>query len=204
VRTSPIDDKRALRVRLKAALALLTPAQRSARSAAACGRALVNDLFPPNSTVMLYAPMVEQGEVDLRLLEDGLTRRGCRLCIARVDWETGAMTPALVDDLDADLVEDPKFPGRGLMRPREDARDIPAAEIDVVVVPGLGFDRMGRRIGRGAGFYDRFLAGLATGRTLRMALAFDEQIVDSVPVEEHDVGVQVVVTPTEIVRPAGA
>ena len=69
-------------------------------------------------------------------------------------------------------------------------------------MPGLGFDRAGRRIGRGAGFYDRFLGGLAAkaGRGLRVALAFDEQIVDVVPVGELDVGVEVIVTPTEIIR----
>ena len=195
--------KQALRERLKIALAGLTPAQRGARSAAACGRALESDLFPAGSTVMLYAPMVEQGEVDLRLLAEGLALRGCRLCVARVDWGSKAMVPAAVGNLTKDLVPDAAFAGTGLRGPRADAPLVAITDLDVIVVPGLGFDRLGNRIGRGAGFYDRFLGGLGRGRPVRVALAFDEQIVESVPVEGHDAPLDVIVTPTAVVRVGG-
>ena len=58
-------------------------------------------------------------------------------------------------------------------------------------------------IGRGAGFYDRFLEGLGGvggGRPVRVAVAFDEQVVDAVPVEGHDARVEWIVTPTELIR----
>ncbi len=151
---------------------------------------------------MLYAPMVERGEVDLRLLAEGLAARGCRLCVPRVDWEKGTMVPVVIGNLTTDLVEEPGR--RGVLGARAGAAEVAAGEIDVVVVPGLGFDRSGNRIGRGAGFYDRFLGGLAgLGKPVRVALAFDEQVVASaegVPVEGHDVRMEWVVTPTETIQ----
>ncbi len=196
-----MNTKQALRERLKGLLAGLSPEQRAARSGAACGRALVAELFPAGSTVMLYAPMVERGEVDLRLLAEGLSVRGCRLCVPRVEWEGGRMVPVVVGNLTTDLVDDPA--GKGVRMARPGAAEVPATEIDVVVVPGLGFDRSGNRIGRGAGFYDRFFGGLSgsgAGRPVRVAVAFDQQVVDAVPVEGHDARVEWIVTPTEVIR----
>lgn len=199
------DRKKATRERLKGVLAALTAEQRGARSGAACGRALVGELFPAGSTVMLYAPMVERGEVDLRLLAEGLAARGCRLCVPRVEWEKGTMVPVVVGNLTTDLVDDAS--GRGVRIARAGAAEVPACEIDVVVVPGLGFDRSGNRIGRGAGFYDKFLGGLSgagVGRPVRVALALDEQVVDAVPVEGHDARLEWIVTPTEVIRTSKA
>jgi 5-formyltetrahydrofolate cyclo-ligase len=61
-------------------------------------------------------------------------------------------------------------------------------------VPGVLFDRRGFRIGRGGGYYDRFLAALAGG--VRIGLIYDEFLVDRVPTEDHDVPVDAVITPS--------
>mgnify|MGYP004447358323 CR=1 FL=1 len=63
--------------------------------------------------------------------------------------------------------------------------------IDVIVVPGVAFDRMGNRMGRGRGFYDRLLA--ATHAT-KIGVAFSCQIVESVPTDAHDIAMDFVVT----------
>ena len=84
----------------------------------------------------------------------------------------------------------------GLMEPvgpRVDATAIGAA--DVVVVPALVVDRAGIRLGRGAGYYDRALVH-ARPDALLVALAFDDEVVDELPAEEHDRPVDVVVTPS--------
>lgn len=195
--------KAALRAQLRGALASLSAVQRSARSAAACGRALAANLFPAGSMVMVYVPMVEKGEMDLRLLVEGLGARGCGVCVPRVDWVGGMMRPVRVANWATDLVADAGSPGGGMLGPRGDALEVPLGELAAVVVPGLGFDELGNRIGRGAGFYDKFLAGLGRGRPMRVALAFDEQVVGSVPVEGHDAGVDVIVTPTRVVWVGG-
>ena len=67
------------------------------------------------------------------------------------------------------------------------------AAIDLVVVPGLAFDRCGRRLGYGAGFYDHLLASLGPG-VPSMALCFAFQVVERVPIDDHDVPVTGIVT----------
>lgn len=66
-------------------------------------------------------------------------------------------------------------------------------QVDVILVPGLAFDAAGRRIGRGGGFYDRFLLRLPPA-TLSVGVAFEAQRIDEVPADPHDRRVDVVVT----------
>lgn len=70
---------------------------------------------------------------------------------------------------------------------------------DLVVVPGVAFDSMGRRLGRGYGYYDRFLAGLP-GSVVTVGLAFSWQLLPEVPVDSWDVPVDVVVTEDRAIR----
>ena len=85
---------------------------------------------------------------------------------------------------------------------RTDAqRHTSVEKIDLIVVPGVGFDRFHNRLGFGAGFYDRLLAGSPVGpqgRPFLLALAFDCQIVDRLPTDPHDRTVDLVVTETRI------
>ena len=72
-----------------------------------------------------------------------------------------------------------------------------AASLELVVVPGIAFDRAGGRLGFGGGYYDRLLEG-SPDTCARMALAYDLQVVDEVPMGGGDERVSVIVTPTEI------
>ena len=65
-------------------------------------------------------------------------------------------------------------------------------KIDLVLLPGLGFDCKGRRLGQGGGFYDRFLS--QDLQIMRLGIAFDLQVVDSLPYESHDVDCQAILT----------
>jgi 5-formyltetrahydrofolate cyclo-ligase len=78
------------------------------------------------------------------------------------------------------------------LRTRDDRR-VPAAACDLIFVPGVAFDARGGRIGHGRGFYDRLLAR-ARPDTLRVALGFECQLVDAIPLEPHDVRMHRVVT----------
>ncbi len=79
--------------------------------------------------------------------------------------------------------------------PREPARRVPVdpAEVDVVVTPGLAFDRRGRRLGYGGGHYDRYLDRLGAD-AVRIGIAFAAQLVDEVPAGPSDRRVDIVVT----------
>ena len=89
------------------------------------------------------------------------------------------------------------LPGKfGILEPC--AEPSPAGnEFDLILVPGLAFDLRGGRLGRGKGYYDRFLAGV---RGLRAGVCFDDQIVGDVPLEPHDLRMDFVITPSSIYR----
>ena len=91
-------------------------------------------------------------------------------------------------------------PARAL-EPPASSPSLPLDAIDLIVVPGVAFDARGGRLGRGRGHYDATLARLRPG-TARVGLCFDEQVVDRVPVEPHDVPLDVVVTGSRVLRPA--
>ncbi|MDQ4006282.1 MAG: 5-formyltetrahydrofolate cyclo-ligase, partial [Actinomycetota bacterium] len=85
--------------------------------------------------------------------------------------------------------------------PREPARRIPVdpLTVDVVVAPGLAFDRLGHRLGYGGGHYDRYLGRLGEG-ALRIGVAFSLQLVDRVPTEPGDRPVDIVVTDAGVIE----
>lgn len=85
----------------------------------------------------------------------------------------------------------------GFEQPAASSPEIPVSEIDVVLVPGLAFSRDGRRLGRGAGYYDRFLARVDADT---VALTTTARIRDDLPLEAHDVRVGWLAT-EEGVRP---
>ena len=76
---------------------------------------------------------------------------------------------------------------------------VEAAEIDLVLVPGIAFDTTGRRLGYGGGWYDRFTTQLRPGVKL-VGLAFEEQIVEGLPEEPHDMRLDMIVSDRRIVR----
>ncbi len=76
-------------------------------------------------------------------------------------------------------------------------RRVDAMELDLIVVPGVGFDRKGNRLGNGQGYYDRLLAQVRP-QTLLIALCYESQLFDEVPVGPHDVPVHIVITERRI------
>lgn len=65
------------------------------------------------------------------------------------------------------------------------------SEIELVVVPAVAYDRSGNRLGRGKGFYDRLLKST---RATKVGVGYEFQLVDEVPVEPHDVGMDIIIT----------
>jgi hypothetical protein len=74
---------------------------------------------------------------------------------------------------------------------------VPYENIDLVVAPGLGFDRKGNRLGRGGSYYDRFFTNKDL-KAPKCGFAFAEQVLESVPVTENDVPVDFLVTDKEV------
>ena len=90
----------------------------------------------------------------------------------------------------------------GLLEPRAELRGLPekrveAAELDLIMVPGVAFDRRGGRLGHGKGYYDKLLARVRPDVPL-IAAAFECQLFDEIPMEPHDVFMDRVITEKEI------
>lgn len=70
-------------------------------------------------------------------------------------------------------------------------------EIELIVVPGVAYDRKGNRLGRGKGFYDRLLS---ESRAAKIGVGYEFQLVDFIPAEPHDIAMDMVITPGNIIR----
>ena len=87
---------------------------------------------------------------------------------------------------------------KGILEPSYEAESINLADIDLIVVPALAYDKRHYRLGYGGGYYDRLLA-TGLGAPISIGLAFEEQIVKGLPVEAHDQKVDFVVTEKRII-----
>ena len=194
------ESKRMLRRRMAATLGAMSPEALRIGSERAWRRAVGAGVFADGSTVLLYAPIAGVPEVDLTGLAEELVRRGCRVCMPRLDAGSRTMAAVRVGNLTTDLVADTASGLRGLRVARPGSPEIAAGELDVVRA-GVGWGGANRgRVGGGGGSYARFLAVLRGGRARRVAFAFDEQVVERVPMEAHDERVGVIVTPTEVIE----
>lgn len=182
------------RARAKALLAAMTPAERAAASRAVCDRLLGWPPFAQARAVLAYLPMAE--EVDLREALNVHLRKAGVLCLPRLDWQGRAMVPAAIQSLD-----EVKLGPRRVCEPPAHAPDLALDALDVVLVPGLAFDERGNRLGRGAGFYDRFLASSSL-RAVTCAPAFDLQVWPTVPAAPHDIPVQHLITESRLLAAA--
>jgi 5-formyltetrahydrofolate cyclo-ligase len=89
----------------------------------------------------------------------------------------------------------------GILQPPP-GRDVALADVDLFLVPGVGFDLAGRRLGYGGGYYDTTLARVRA-EVPRVGLCFDEELLEGLPHEPHDAPVDVVVTELRTIRSPG-
>ena len=94
--------------------------------------------------------------------------------------------------------EDLELSSLEILEPKKQCLLISPAEIDFFLVPGIGFDRQGHRLGHGSGFYDRLLAQ-ASPTAFLLGYGYDFQVVNEIPQEAHDISVHAVATPTQII-----
>jgi 5-formyltetrahydrofolate cyclo-ligase len=162
------------------------------------GEALVHSaaqilLITDNPIVAGYIPF--RTEIDPRPLMRALAAQGARLCLPRTPPRRAggnALTFNLCDPDDPDQLEKSTW---GVMEPKA---HLEQTRPDVVLVPLLGFDRAGNRLGQGQGHYDRTLEALrATGPVLAVGVAFAAQEVASIPIEPHDQRLDWIITPTK-------
>lgn len=200
--TEAAAAKQRIRAQLRARLAAVTP-ELAATWSAEIGRLIESaPAFVAARAVMLFVPMAARAEVDLRPLAGRAIRAGKTIALPRVDWRTRTLSPRVVRDLSADLEPDTAARGAaaGLMHPAAHCMAIEPAVLELVLVPGLGFDEQGGRIGHGAGFYDRFLADPGL-RCAAWGVGFACQVLpppERLPREAHDRTLDALVTESRL------
>jgi len=184
---TPIS-KPVLRSTLKAGLGGISTQSRTELSAQLCEQVLASRMYGAARTILCYASL--PNEIDLDPLITHALGDGKRVCVPMIDWERKSMWAAEIHNLDTDLVV-----GRyGVRTPVDGCLLVEPDDIDLILIPGLGFDRDLNRLGRGAGFYDRMIAGLSQPRPPLVGVCFASQIIAKVPTEAHDFPMDRVIT----------
>lgn len=139
--------------------------------------------------VLLYTPI--KNEVDTTPLLDELWGRSVRVLLPRCRPDE----PGIMDVACVSCAEELEPGMYGIPEPALDTCPrICTCSPDIILVPGVGFDRHGHRLGFGAGFYDRFLAGGCADKALLIGLAYSFQIVDRLPAESWDIPMHAIIT----------
>lgn len=180
--------KAALRKQVLARRDALSPEIRAELSARITARLIALDSFRAADSVLAY--MSIGSEFDSRALVAHVLAQGKRLLLPRVVRGSPALALHVVTDLARDLQ-----PGVwGIREPRPETPEIAQPyDFKWILVPGLAFTTIGERLGYGAGYYDRLIAG-CTHKPALVAAAFATQVVDVIPSTERDQRVDCVVT----------
>ena len=178
--------KKDLRQRIRTSLAEVPPDALSSRSLRACHRLFEQSVYIKAEVVMVFLSL--PGELDTTPLVLRAWQDRKRVLAPKVSWNQRRMLPLEIRSLTDDYL----VSSMGIREPVSGI-PIPISIIDLVIVPGLGFDEFGNRLGRGRGFYDRFLAhpeftGVACG------MALEAQVVPTLPVGPLDRQVAMLVT----------
>lgn len=184
--------KKELRQRLRKVVSDIPAEEVRAKSLRACHRLFEQAEYVKAEVVMVFLSLpaeVDTSPIVLRIWQD---RK--RALAPKVSWNQRRMMPVEIRSLTEDLT-------LSSMGVREPVSGIPfqVSLIDLVIVPGLGFDEYGNRLGRGRGFYDRFLAH-PEFKGVACALAFEEQVTPSIPVGPLDRHVDMLVTDEQVRR----
>lgn len=177
-----MNDKDVLRQKYRGLLKNQSAKDRLDKSERIAAKLWDNPHYQKAKTILAYASMAHEVET-FGIIRKAIDQ-GKRVCLPLVEKSEKLILPVVVDDLDKLRpstygIKEPVYDPNGLVEPEG---------IALVLVPGLAFDAKGYRLGQGAGYYDRFLSRLPK-TTATLGLAFDFQLTDCLPHEQHDLPV---------------
>lgn len=155
--------------------------------------------FAAARSIFAFVPI--GGEIDVTPLLRLSLDQGKVLCLPRIDWVSRTMVPASITALDDTQLETTRH---AIRQPRPDRPEFPASALDLILVPAMAFAPRSdglkgggfTRLGRGAGFYDRFLSTLpADPAAATLGLALNEQILAALRADPWDIAIRAVATP---------
>lgn len=180
--------KHKIRSHIKEKLKCCAALEKAKKSAIIQDRLFNEEEFKRAQLVMFYVSL--RDEVDTLSMIDEAVKMGKRVCVPVILKEERRLIAGEIKDREKDL-EKQHF---GIYQPiAGHVKEVPLEDIDLVVVPGIAFDKNNVRLGRGHGYYDRFLCCLPK-KTRTIGLAFDFQVLEYLPKDSHDVPVWKTIT----------
>lgn len=143
------------------------------------------DDYNSADTLLVYVPL--EGEINTEPLIENAIKNGKTVAVPYCENRCGKMSFYVIGSLDELSVGTfgVREPDRNFNKRLEDF------ENSIIIVPGVSFSRSGHRLGYGGGYYDRFLQNY---RGKSVGLCYEDMICDSIPVQEHDIAVNILIT----------
>lgn len=171
----------------------IKPEKRKEKEALIMNRLFEMPEFKQAKNILFYASF--KGEADTLSLLRHAIKAGKRIVLPKVDREQECLRLYEIKNISELVRGYMGIPEPGILKGRE----ISLKDIDIAIVPGVGFDIKGRRLGYGGGYYDKLFAGSERHITT-IALCFEEQIVPALPDEGHDVKIDKIVTEKRVIN----
>ncbi|MDO5517647.1 MAG: 5-formyltetrahydrofolate cyclo-ligase [Clostridium sp.] len=137
-------------------------------------------------------------EINTKSMINRAIKEGKNIYVPRTEFSTKLMNAVKINNFE-NLIES----RYGILEPKKDEPFINPNDLDLIVVPGVAFDKDGGRIGYGAGYYDRYFKRINKenkSRITKLALVYDFQIIDKVPSDEEDVSIDAVLTEKQFIK----
>ncbi len=157
---------------------------------------LESDYYKASQNIFIYVSY--SSEIDTIEIINKALIDGKRIFVPRTVFKNKLMDAVRIYSLD-----NMKKDRYGILEPGQESSCINPDKLDLIVVPGVAFDREGGRTGYGAGYYDRYFKKISDERKKeikKVALAYDFQIVDKVPMDKQDVRIDCIITEREIIK----
>jgi 5-formyltetrahydrofolate cyclo-ligase len=186
------EQKTRVRQAMRERREAMTPAERLDKSRRICGCIL--DLIRDGETVMVYSS--KELEVNTRFIIGALLASGNPVIVPIIVREDVSLRLSYLKDPSVLVLST-------FGVPEPIGSEIPARpeDVDTIILPMLGYDREGGRLGYGAGYYDRFLA--RNPRIRRIGIAFSCQEADKIPCDENDIHMNLIITEEGVVYSDG-
>ena len=133
-------------------------------------------------------------EIDTMSYIQEFINEGKHIFIPRTDIKTKKMEAVEITSLEG--LKENKY---GILEPDDSKEEFCKNNLDLIILPGVAFDLVGKRIGYGGGYYDRYLENIDK-KIIKVALIYDFQLLENVPAEEHDIKADYIITETMSIK----
>ena len=191
------NDKKALRKEILTKRSILDAVEKEEKDRKILDRFYDSNYYREAKNIFIYISY--DSEINTKGIINKALTDNKKIYVPRTEFKTRLMDAVEITSLD-NLIESEY----GILEPSVEEPHIDPNEIDLIVVPGVAFDRNGGRMGYGAGFYDRYFKKINEDnmkKVIKLALAYDFQILEKIPMNEQDVPVNYIITETKFIHP---